>query len=259
MKFIDSHCHLDNEKIKNEEFIRLVNEDFNLACVILQGANVVRSEEVVKWAKTTDKAFACVGVHPEDVELFNAETLEKLTNLAKEEKVVGIGEIGLDYHYASDNKKLQKEVFISQLKLASALNLPVCIHCRDAVDDLYEILKNNLSLIKSGAVIHCFCENASWAEKFVSLGCYISFCGNFTFKNYDKSVIRSVPLDKIMIETDSPFLAPVPHRGEINRPSNVLCVAEAIAKELNLTLDEVSKITLANTIKFYNLARFNLK
>ena len=183
MKFIDSHCHLDNDKLSNEGFIKLIENDFNLSCVILQGANLARSKEVVEWAQKSDKVFACVGIHPEDVDEFNEKTIEKLTDLTKNKKVVGIGEIGLDYHYCSDNKELQKEVFIAQLKLAKLLRLPVCIHCRDACEDLYEILKANKNLLLGGAVIHCFCENSIWAEKFVSLGCYISFCGNFTFKN----------------------------------------------------------------------------
>jgi len=253
MELVDSHCHLADHIISNKEVKRLIEADFNLAFCVLQGANIERSREVIHFAKTCNKAYACVGLHPEDANLFSPETISLLAGLARDEKVIGIGEIGLDYHYAGFDATLQKRILLDQLNLAVKLELPVCIHCRDAAGDLYKILKTRKKNIELGVVIHCFSDGVFWAERFVKLGCYISFCGNFTFKNYDKSVIKVVPLNRLMIETDSPYLAPVPHRGEVNNPTNVLCVAECVARELGLNLSEVAQITTQNVKCFYKI------
>ncbi|MCR5553172.1 MAG: TatD family hydrolase [bacterium] len=255
MKFIDSHCHLHNEIISNDEVKAIIEEDDSLLFCLIQGASEERNKELVDFIKTCDKAYGLVGLHPEDLQSpeENDKVIENLKTYVKNEKIVGIGEIGLDFHFRSDNKEEQLRVFEKQLKLAGELKLPVCIHCREAKVELYEILKRNKENFKHGVVIHCFSEDSDWAKKFIDLGCYLSFCGNFTFKNYDKSNIKVVPLDKLLIETDSPFLSPVPYRGQINNPTRVCVVGEAIANYLNISLEELVNQTTKNCILLYKL------
>lgn len=255
MKFIDSHCHLHNEIISNDEVKKIIESDDSLLFCLMQGASEERNKELVKFVKTCNKAYGLVGLHPEDNESCekNDKTIENLKSYVKEEKIVGIGEIGLDFHFRTDNKDEQIRVFKKQLKLAAELKLPVCIHSRDAINIVYQILKENPENFKYGVVIHCFSENAEWAKKMVDLGCFISFCGNFTFKNYDQSVIFSVPLEKLLIETDSPFLSPVPLRGQINNPTNVKFVADKISSVLEISVEKIAEQTTKNCILLYKL------
>lgn len=250
---IDTHCHLDDELLDNLETIENINNDKNLLFVVTLGTDIKTSKRAIEIAKNNNKVYACVGIHPENVKLFNNQSLTELKILAKENKVVGIGEIGLDYHYNLDNSQLQIEIFKKQIKLAYDLKLPICIHCRDAVEDVYNILKDNIRYLKYGAVMHCFCESEEWAKKFCDLGLYISFAGNFTYKSYNKNVAKVIGLEKLLIETDSPYLTPVPFRGQINNPSKVKLVAQELAKVLNLNIDTICKITTENAKRFYNL------
>lgn len=251
--FIDSHCHLEDELINNTQTLNQINNDKDLFNVITLGTDIVSSKKAIDFAKKYSKVYACVGIHPENAEQWNEQSLNDLEILAKQNKVVAIGEIGLDYHYNKENKSLQTKIFIEQIKLAYKLKLPICIHCRDAVEDVYEILKSNISYLKYGAVMHCFCETESWAKKFCELGLFISFAGNFTYKGYDKNVAKKVPLNKILIETDSPYLSPVPFRGQINTPVNVKFIAQELSKVLEIELNEISKITTDNAKRFYNI------
>lgn len=253
MKFIDTHCHLYDDKIPNEEVSHLINESADFKMAVLMGTNLDKCRENIAFANTHNKVVTCVGLHPEDITATWQYELTEIEKLVSCDKVVGIGEIGLDYHFKQDNKQLQKEVFILQLKLAKKHKLPVCIHTRDSVEDVYEILKNNLSLIQYGCVIHCFSETAEWAQRFIDLGCYISFCGNFTFKNYNQSVVRDIPLAKVMAETDSPYLSPVPFRGQVNNPTRVIYVVEKLAQEKNISLDKMAKVAYDNAVTFYGL------
>ena len=172
-------------------------------------------------------------------------------SLAKEKKVVAIGEIGLDYHSAGFNKEKQKELFLKQLEIADKMNLPFCIHCRLAAEDVYDILSKNKHLINHSGLMHCYSEGSEWVDKFLELGLYISFSGNITFKKSDRSFLKRIPLDKILVETDAPYLSPEPLRGRENYPKNVKYVIEKIAQELEISSDELEKITEKNAKRFY--------
>ena len=164
--------------------------------------------------------------------------------------MVAIGEIGLDYHYNYD-KKSQKELFVKQLELADRLGLPFCIHCRDAANDVFEILNENKHLINHSGLMHCYSEGKEWFEKFLGLGLYLSFSGNITFRKTDRSFLKDVPLDRILVETDAPYLSPEPLRGRRNYPKNVKFVAEKIANEIGVDVDEFEHITTENAKRFY--------
>lgn len=249
---IDSHCHI--EEASKELLDKLSASNELVACVSL-GADVSSSKKVCDIAKKYEKVYACVGIHPENVsENLIDENIGNIKLLAEQnKKVVGIGEIGLDYHYTTQNKDLQKTYFEKQIKLAFELKLPFCVHCRDAVCDVYEILVKNRQFLKYGFVMHCYCEGKEWVEKFAELGAYFSFAGNFTYKGFDKDVVKKIDKSKILVETDSPYLTPVPFRGKENNPLMVAVVAQAISQTLSEDYQEFCKRTILNAQKFYNI------
>lgn len=164
---------------------------------------------------------------------------------------MAIGEIGLDYHNADYDKVSQREIFIKQLEIADSLGLPFCIHCRNAVEDLYEILSTHKHLINHSGLMHCYSEGGEWVHKFLDLGLYISFSGTITFKKNDRSFLKEIPLDKIVVETDAPYLTPEPFRGRRNSPAMVKYTAKKIAEELKIDYDEFDKIVTKNAKTFY--------
>ena len=175
-----------------------------------------------------------------------------VARIAKHEKVVAIGEIGLDYHYDFD-KESQKRLFVSQLEIADKLKIPFCIHCRDAAADVYEILSKNKHLINHSGIMHCYSEGGQWYKKFLDLGLYLSFSGNITFKKSDRSFLKDVPLNRIIVETDSPYLSPEPFRGKRNEPKMVQYVIDKIAFDVGVSSEEMKKITTENAKRVYNL------
>ena len=250
---IDTHCHLYGSQYKGIDLIKSIEQDENLLYAITLSSDDQDASFCKQVADKSSKVYFAVGFHPENVDNLKQDSLNIIENLAKSEKCVAIGEVGLDYHYTTENKNLQKEVLQWQIDLAYRLKKPICIHCRDAVSDLYNILKENKAKLKYGFVVHCFSENKEWAEKFVALGAYFGICGNFTFKNYDCSVARVLPLDKILVETDSPYLAPVPVRGTVNTPSNVKYTCAKLAEVLGKTSKQVEEITTQNALKFFGI------
>ena len=192
------------------------------------------------------------GISPNDIEDFSEENLKEIENMAKEEKVVAIGEIGLDYYWNKDNKELQKELFIKQIELANKLDLPIVIHTRDAALDTIQILKEHP--VKCKGIFHCCPLNQELIKAGLELGFYISFSGNITFKNAKSfECVSLVPLDRILIETDSPYLSPEPFRGKRNDSSKVKLVAEKIAEIKNSSLEEISKITYENANRIFKI------
>lgn len=246
---IDTHAHLLYfENI--EEIIDSMKED-NLEKIITIGTDIEDSIKSVELAEKFKDIYAVVGIYPEYANEVKQEDLEKLKEIAKNEKVVAIGEIGLDYHNAGFDAKKQKEILIKQLEIADELNLPFCIHCRSAVEDLYEVLKTHKHLIKHGGLMHCYSEGKEWVQKFLELNMYISFSGNITFKKSDRSFLKDIPLDKILVETDAPYLSPEPLRGRENKPKNVNLTARRIAEELEINFEEFDKIVSKNAKTFY--------
>ncbi len=193
------------------------------------------------------------GISPNDIEDYNNESLKLIEELAKNKKVVAIGEIGLDYYWEKENKELQKEAFIKQIELANKLGKPIVIHTREAVADTIDILKNKIQVEKKG-IFHCCPLNPELIKEGVKLGFYISFSGNVTFKNAkSERAVKEVPLDKLLIETDSPYLSPEPLRGKRNDSRNVKFVAEKISNILERDIEDIAKITYENTNKIFNI------
>ena len=281
--YIDTHCHLNFNDYKNDALEVAKKTLSQNTEMIVVGSMLRTSERAVDFAeKFSHGVHAAIGLHPchlinqtveseeEDAEpykfitkaeTYSEEEYQKLIDNSK--KVVAIGEIGLDYFRLSGDeeeinriKDIQKQVFIKQLILADKNNLPVIIHCRDAHDDLYQILCDflvNKKLIDDWGVIHCFSGDYELAKKYNALGLKISFTGLITFANQWDDVIKKIPLEKIMVETDSPYLSPIPYRGKRNEPLNVKEVVKKIADLKGLKIEEVAEITYNNAQKLFKI------
>lgn len=252
----DSHAHLNDERFNEdrEELISSLQEK-GVDLVVNPGACIKTSIESVELANKYDFIYAAVGVHPHDVGELDETAIDTLRQLATEnKKVVAIGEIGLDYYYDNYPREVQKEWFIKQIELANELKLPIIIHDRDAHGDTFEIIKKYKSP-EIGCVLHCYSGNVELAREYVKMGCYISLSGTVTFKNNKKTkeVAREIPLDRLFIETDSPYMAPTPHRGKRNNPSLVQFVADTIAVEKGVSYETVCEATKENAKRFFEI------
>ncbi len=252
MQFFDSHAHYNDEKFKQDKdnvLKEIYNQD--ITRLVCAGYNYQSSVSAIEISKENDWIYTTIGISPNDVE--DSAKVDNLEELLKEEKIVAVGEIGLDYYWNKENKDIQKELFIKQIELANKYDLPIVIHTRDAAVDTIDILKNH-PCNKKG-VFHCCPLNQELIKEGLKLGFYISFSGNITFKNAKSDAcIDLVPLDRILIETDSPYLAPEPLRGTRNDSRNVKLVAQKIANVKNLSLEEVAEITYENANRIFNLA-----
>lgn len=259
MKLIDSHAHLTDERFKNDfdDFMKRCSE---LSAVISASYDYLSSKESVELSKKFDFVYSAVGIHPENVDNFY-DDFEKIKKLATEKKVVAIGEIGLDYHFLEElpekerqsHKILQKEAFVKQLELAESLNLPVVIHSRDAIADTIEILKQHPLSRKS--LLHCYSGSLQSAEILMKMGFSFSFGGVVTFKNAKNvvEVVKNLPLERILLETDCPYMAPEPFRGTRNEPKNVVYIADKISKIKEISIEEVATATTENAKKLFNI------
>lgn len=259
MGLFDSHSHLNDEKF-DEDREKTIDEivKSGVTNFITAGYSVESSKKAIEIAKKYDFIYTTAGVSPNDIPQDEDELwkqLAEIENIAKNNsKVLAIGEIGLDYYWNTENKELQKLAFIEQIKIANKYNLPIVIHTREAVMDTLQILKEN-KVTKTG-VFHCCPQNRELIKEGLKLGFYISFAGPITFKNSKNAeeMINLVPNDRILIETDSPYLAPEPVRGTRNTPSNVKFVAQKIADVKGLTLENVEKITFENTKRILKMS-----
>ncbi len=246
---IDTHAHL--LYFKNcDEIIDSMKDD-GLDKIVTIGTTVQNSRESIALAEENENIFVAVGIYPEYAEETTDADLQEIERLTNSGKVVAVGEIGLDFHTEGYNKQKQIELFVRQLEIADRAKLPFCIHCRNAAKEVYEILSTHKNLLKYSGLMHCYSEGAEWIDKFLGLGLYISFSGNITFKKSDRSFLKRIPLDKILVETDAPYLSPEPVRGRENVPKNVKYVIEKLAKELEISFEEFEKITEKNAKKFY--------
>ena len=261
MELFDSHCHLDDERFEEdrEEIIEKIKES-GVTKLVSAGYSIEGSRKGVELSKKYEFIYTTCGLSPNDIPQTEEELwkdMEKIKKIVEEnleyKKIVAIGEIGLDYYWEKDNekRKLQKEAFVKQIELANDFNLPIVIHTRDAVMDTIEILKKN-NVNKKG-VFHCCPLNRELVKEALKLDFYISFAGPVTFKNSKNAneIIQMVPNDKILIETDSPYLSPEPLRGKRNDPRNVKYIAQKIAEVKGLSIDEVAEFTNQNTKKFF--------
>ncbi len=245
--FIDSHCHLDfPDLIKDIEIILGNMRDNEVSHALCVSVRLETFPQVLALAEQHDNLFASVGVHP-DYELETEPTQAELVRLAQQPKVVAIGETGLDYYRLTGNLDWQRDRFRTHIRAARECGKPLIIHTRSAAEDTLRIMAEE-GAGKAGGVMHCFTENLQIAQAAIDLGFHISFSGIVTFKNAAviKEVARSIPLEKILIETDSPYLAPAPHRGKTNQPAFVRHVAEEIASLRCISVEEVGEATSRN-------------
>ena len=246
----DTHAHYDDEAFDSdrEELLSSIHENGVLG-VVNASADINSSFSSVKLSQQYSYIFAAVGVHPENL---SEDYIEQIKKIATEnKKVVAIGEIGLDYHFRSDNKEKQIEVFENQVKLANSLSLPVIVHDREAHKDTFDILKK---YIPKG-IVHCFSGSAEMAKEIVKLGMKLGIGGVLTFKNAKTvvEVVRQIPLKHLVLETDAPYLAPVPFRGKRCNSSYIKFVAEKIAEIKNISAEEVYEETFKNALEVYNI------
>lgn len=251
----DTHAHFDDERFDQDRYEVIESlKDFGVGNVINIGSSMKTSESSVELAEKYDFIYASVGVHPSETGELSENDMERLKELAKHKKVCAIGEIGLDYHYLPDDvpPDVQRKWFIRQLDLADEVGLPVIIHDRDSKGEALQILKDKKV---SNGVVHCFSGSAEIAREILNLGMMISFTGVLTFKNAKKAVeaCREIPLDRLMIETDCPYMSPEPHRGERNFSGYVEFVARKMAEIKGLSYDEIVDITEKNAKRFYNI------
>lgn len=247
---IDSHAHLVHEFIDGEKIASKMVED-QLEKIVTIGVDIKSSIKSVEFASAHKNVYCAVGIHPDDCENVTEKDFEILEQLAQNPKVVAIGEIGLDYHNEGINKQKQKEIFERQIQIAKKYDLPICIHTRNAPWDTYQILKEHADEIVKPSIMHCYSETGAYAKLFLNLGFYISFSGNITYKKTDRSYLKSIPVDRILVETDSPFLSPEPLRGTYNEPARVKFTAQKIADVLEMSLEDFSKHTVENTYRVY--------
>ena len=252
--FFDSHAHL-NFKPFQKDYHRIIERCFeNNIWLINAGSQYETSQRAVEIANEYEKgAWAAVGLHPADIEkeVFNYQrylTLAKNSN-----KVAAIGETGLDYFHNKKNKDRQKEILLKHLELAQEIKKPIIIHCREAHEDLLKLLASQSSNYKLQGVIHCFTGDHQQAKRYLELGLLLGFTGIITYSSAYDEIIKNLPLEKILIETDCPYLAPAPHRGQRNEPIYVKHIAQKIAEIRNLSLEEVAKQTSDNALNLFQI------
>ncbi len=247
---IDTHAHID--MLENPELAIKEAKDAGVKEIIIPSASEDSFDKILELCHKYNDIYALLGVHPEDCEKFSDSTAKKIIELAKDKKVVGIGEIGLDYHYTKENKDIQKRVFNIQIEIAKILDLPIVVHDREAHGDVLNILKEQK--VKK-VLLHCYSGSVEFMRECTSLGYKIALGGVVTFKNAKepKEVAREVNLSDLMLETDCPYLAPHPFRGSENSPKYIGFVAKEIANLKNISYDSVVIETTKNAKEFFNL------
>ena len=260
MEFFDSHSHYNDEKF-DQDREQIIEETYKSGVTkfVCAGYNIPSSIHSLEISRKYEFIYSICGISPNDIPQSEEELWKDISEISKivtdnkGKKLVAIGEIGLDYYWNKENKELQKQAFVKQIELANKIELPIVIHSRDASIDTIQILKEN-PVSKKG-IFHCCQLNQEMIRQALQLGFYISFAGPITFKNSKNAeeVVKMVPMDKILIETDSPYLSPEPNRGKRNDSRNVKFVAQKIADFKNITIEEVAKITYENAMKVFEI------
>ena len=252
--YFDTHAHYDSSKfsVDRDEVLRSVYEN-GVSLIVDPGDTLERSKNTVALANQYDFIYAAVGVHPEEYETWTEDTVNHLRVLAKEPKVVAIGEIGLDYYWDKKHTDLQKQMFRAQIELALEVDLPIIVHDREAHGDCFSIVCDYPEL---RGVFHCYSGSAEMAKELLKRGWYLGFDGPITYKNNVKAmeVLAVTPLDRIVLETDSPYLAPVPNRGKRNDSRNLPYIAAVIAREKGISVEEAASLTFENGKRLYGIA-----
>ena len=228
--------------------------DAGVTPCILPGSDMETSEQIVALTKEHNHVYGVVGIHPHDAKTWTDDCAQRLADWTKEERIVGVGEIGLDYYYDHSPRDMQKEVFVKQLLLARELDMPAVFHVRDAHGDVLDLLRQKRAQLPAG-VVHCYSGSVESAREYLDMGFYISFAGPITFKNANKllDVAKYVPLDRILVETDSPYLAPVPMRGRRNEPTFVQYVAQTVAELRGIAAEEMAQAAFENTCRLFRI------
>lgn len=254
MKIVDSHCHIDDERFDSdrEELISLFEEN-EIDFLIDPASDVNSGRKILELVKKYDKIYGAVGIHPHEVEGITQKQLDEIYEMSFAKKIVAIGEIGLDYYYDNSPKDKQKEIFRKQMEIAKKRKLPVIIHTRDAMGDTYDILSEFRGEVIG--VMHCYTGSLEMAKRFMELGYYISISGAVTFKNAVnvREMTKEIPLDNLLVETDSPYLTPEPHRGKRNEPKFVRLVAEKIAELKNMEVNDLIYNTNSNARNLFSI------
>lgn len=264
--FIDIHAHLNDERlIADVDNIILRANEQNVGKIVCVGSDYESSILAISLSKKYKNVYATVGIHPYDCFMFDKKIEDLILSVSKNKKVIAIGEIGLDFNdiqYQIDQAKLknpkldlteeifknkQKEIFLKQIELAHKISLPIIIHMRESTNETLQILENNKSLIKNGGIFHCYNGSLEITKKIFNLGFYISIGGTITFKNSKmQEILKEIGIEKVMLETDCPYLSPEPFRGKINEPKNISIIANKIAIITNKSIDYVEKTTTQN-------------
>ena len=251
----DTHVHLNSHLYTDEEIPEIIeraNEAGVMKMAVI-GFDIPSSAHAIRLAENFEGVYAVVGIHPSDAKTATEESWQELEIMLKHPKVVALGEIGFDYYHDTTFNDIQRTVFERQLEIAQKLDMPIVVHMRDSVDDVYETLKDKASGLTG--VVHCYSGDVKMMEKFLALGFYIGLDGPVTFKNAHSvhEVAKAVPLERLVIETDGPYLTPAPFRGKRNEPAYVSYVAEKIAEIKGLTFEEVCRVTTDNALELYRL------
>ena len=251
---IDTHCHLNDVKLLcNADRIVASFKDDGLESAICVGYDMPSSECAVTLAEKFEEIYAAVGVHPHDADTLDDEACQRILELAKHKKVVAIGEIGLDYYYDLSEREVQKSAFAKQIELANQAELPIALHVRDAYEDTRKILFDMKGYIKNGLLLHCYSGSSEYVKIFDKLDAYYAFGGAITFKNakHNLESLAVVPKGRLLLETDCPYMTPVPFRGKTNEPKYVSLVAQKAAQVLGMSVEEIEEITTQNAKRLF--------
>jgi TatD DNase family protein len=254
---IDSHCHIQGKEYTGEtEAVIARASDAGVETIIAVGGagDMSSNTEAIALAACFSTVYATVGMHPHDAKDVDADELQKLRELATHGKVIAVGETGLDYYYDHSPREVQHRVFAHFIHMAREIGLPIVVHERDAARPATELLRSE-GAGKLHGVIHCFTGDYTAAQNYLDLGFYLSFSGIITFKNAEplRDVVRRVPLERIFVETDSPYLTPVPHRGKRNEPAYVRFVADTVARVKGLAVEDVARVTTKNVRELFRI------
>ncbi|HEV2352496.1 MAG TPA: TatD family hydrolase [Terriglobia bacterium] len=256
--FLDSHCHLDDAEFASDraEVIERARAAGVRTMMTIGGAGGPDTmAAALQIADDHDGIFAAAGIHPHEAIQAQEKHYDQLREFARHQKFLAVGEIGLDYHYDHSPREVQKNVLIRQLELAREVRLPIVIHCREAWADLAELIGAHWKAAGLGGILHCFGGERTDAHKFLDWGFLVSFAGNLTFKKAEnlREVAKEIPMDRLLTETDSPYLAPVPIRGKRNEPANVVEVTRTLAGLYNLAVEEMGEVTIQNFSRFFRI------
>jgi TatD DNase family protein len=260
MQFVDSHCHIDGPEYDADRADVIMRaHDAGVLTMLNVGTGDPHTDafaRAVKLAEQNESIYAAIGVHPHDAKLFDETAERHLIDLAQQSRrVIAWGEIGLDYHYDHSPREIQQTVFRRQLQIARRLNLPVVIHSREADDDTIQVIREELSGAQRAGVLHCFGGSLQMAQEAIALGFYISFAGNLTFKKAEdlRTIARQLPLNRLLVETDCPYLTPVPFRGKRNEPARVVETARCLAELREISIEAIATTTTENFCRLFGV------